>query len=94
MHNARSKSSFDCNLSWAHYVTSVCSKMSYYLYLLSSHRHSIDYIYSLMKMLLESRPGVVSSSISLCSSLGSLIPWKYFATKTSKNAGLCSKAVL
>ena len=33
-------------------VASVCSKMSYYLHLLSSHRHVIDY--SLMKMILES----------------------------------------
>ena len=43
---------FDCSLSWAHHVANVCSKMSYYLYLLGSHRHVIDY--SLMKMLLES----------------------------------------
>ena len=42
----------DCSLSWAHHVANVCSKMSYYLYLLGSHRHVIDY--SLMKMLLES----------------------------------------
>ena len=43
---------FDCSLSWAHHVANVCSKMSYYLYLLSTHRHVIDY--NLMKMLLES----------------------------------------
>ena len=28
---------FDCSLSWAHHVANVCSKMSYYLYLLGSH---------------------------------------------------------
>ena len=43
---------FDHSLSWAHHVVSVCSKMSYYLHLLSSRLHVIDY--SLMKMLLES----------------------------------------
>ena len=43
---------FDCSLSWAHHVANVCSKMSYYLYLLGSHCHVIDY--SLIKMLLES----------------------------------------
>ena len=43
---------FDCSLSWAHHVANMCSKMSYYLYLLGSHRHVIDY--SLMKILLES----------------------------------------
>ena len=43
---------FDCSLSWAHHVANVCSKMSYYLYLLGSHHHVLDY--SLMKMLLES----------------------------------------
>ena len=62
-----------CNLSWAHHVSGVCSKMSYYLHLLSSHRHVIDY--SLMKMLLEFLHGVFSS-ILLCSGLGSL-PWKH-----------------
>ena len=52
---------FDCSLSWAHHVANVCSKMSYYLYLLSTHRHVIDY--NLMKMLLESQ---VLSHLSYC----------------------------
>ena len=43
---------FDCGLSWTHHVVNVCSKMSYYLYLLSTHRHVIGY--NLMKLLLES----------------------------------------
>ena len=43
---------FDCGLSWTHHVANVCSKMSCYLYLLSTHRHVIDY--NLMKLLLES----------------------------------------
>ena len=81
---------FNCSLSWAHHVTNVCSKMSYYLYLRGSLNHVIDY--SLMKMLLESL--VLSHlRILLCSSLGSL-SWKYFATETSKNAESCSEAVL
>ena len=45
-----------------------------------------------MKMLLESLHGVVPS-ILLCSGLGSL-PWKHFATETSKNVELCREAVL
>ena len=52
---------FDCNLSWTHHVANVCSKMSYYLYLLSTHRHVIDY--NLMKLLLES---LVLSHLSYC----------------------------
>ena len=52
---------FDCSLSWTHHVANVCSKMSYYLYLLGSHRHVIDY--NLMKMLLES---LVLSQLSYC----------------------------
>ena len=52
---------FDCSLSWAHHVAGVCSKMSYYLYLLSTHHHVIDY--NLMKMLLES---LVLSHLSYC----------------------------
>ena len=52
---------FDCSLSWAHHVASVCSKMSYYLYLLSTHHHVIDC--NLMKMLLES---LVLSHLSYC----------------------------
>ena len=52
---------FDCSLSWAHHVAGVCNKMSYYLYLLSTHRHVIDY--NLMKMLLES---LVLSHLSYC----------------------------
>ena len=71
---------FDCSLSWTHHVANVCSKMSYYLYLLGSHRHVIDY--NLMKMLLES---LVLSHLS---------SWKYFVTETSKNAESCSEAVL
>ena len=45
-----------------------------------------------MKMLLESLSDVVSS-ILLCNGLESL-PCKYFDTETSKNAVLCSEAVL
>ena len=52
---------FDFSLSWAHHVAKVCSKMSYYLYLLSTHRHVIDY--NLMKMLLES---LMLSHLSYC----------------------------
>ena len=52
---------FDCSLFWIHHVANVCSKMSYYLYLLGSHRHVIDY--NLMKMLLES---LVLSHLSYC----------------------------
>ena len=51
---------FDCSLSWAHHVANVCSKMSYYLHLLS-YCHVIDY--SLIKMLLES---LVLSPLSYC----------------------------
>ena len=64
---------FDCSLSWAHHAAKVCSKMLYYLYLLSTHRHVIDY--NLMKMLLES---LVLSHLSYCvtvwgPSLGSVL---------------------
>ena len=64
---------FDCSLSWAHHVAKVCSKISYYLYLLSTYRHVIDY--NLMKMLLES---LVLSHLSYCvtvwgPSLGSIL---------------------
>ena len=64
---------FDCSLSWAHHVAKVCSKMSYYLYLLRTHRHVIDY--NLMKMLLES---LALSHLSYCvtvwgPSLGSIL---------------------
>ena len=52
---------FDCSFSWTHHVANLCSKMSYYLYLLGSHRHVIDY--NLMKMLLES---LVLSHLSYC----------------------------
>ena len=52
---------FDCNLSWTHHVAYVCSKMLYYLYLLSTHRHVIDY--NLIKLLLES---LVLSHLSYC----------------------------
>ena len=52
---------FDCSLPWIHHVANVCSKMSYYLYLLGSHRHVIDY--NLIKMLLES---LVLSHLSYC----------------------------
>jgi len=52
---------FDSNMSWTHHVANVCHKMSYYLYLLRSHRHVIDI--SLMKMLLES---LVLSHLSYC----------------------------
>ena len=57
----------DYNLNVALYyvlvshVSNVCSKMSYYLCLLRSHRHVIDN--SLMKMLLES---LVLSHLSYC----------------------------
>ena len=51
----------DYGLSWTHHVASVCSKMLYYLYLLSTHRHVIDY--NLMKLLLES---LVLSHLSYC----------------------------
>ena len=57
---------FDCSLSWTHYVANVCSKMSYYLYLLGSHRYVIDY--NLTKMLLHGIFGVVSF-VLLCDSL-------------------------
>ena len=64
---------FDCSLSWAHHVANACSKMSYYLYLLSTHHHVIDY--NLMKMLLES---LVLPHLSYCvtvwgPSLGSIL---------------------
>ena len=52
---------FDCNLSWTHHIANVCSKMSYYLYLLSTHHHVIDY--NLMKLLLEY---LVLSHLSYC----------------------------
>ena len=52
---------FDCGLSWTHHVANVCSKISYYLYLLSTHHHVIDY--NLMKLLLES---LVLSHLSYC----------------------------
>ena len=52
---------FDTTMSWSHHVSNVCSKMSYYLCLLRSHRHVIDN--SLMKMLLES---LALSHLSYC----------------------------
>jgi len=48
-------------MSWSHHVANVCSRISYYLYLLRSHHHVIDY--SLMKMLLES---LVLSHLPYC----------------------------
>jgi len=52
---------FDSTMSWSHHVAKVCRKMSYYICLLRSHRHVIDY--SLMKILLES---LVLSHFSYC----------------------------
>jgi len=46
---------------WSHRVTNVYRGMSYYLYLLRSYHHVIDY--SLMKMLFES---LVLSHLSYC----------------------------
>ena len=63
---------FDYSLSWTHHVASVCSKMSYYLYLLSSYRHVIDY-----NLMIEDAfgiPGVISF-VLMYNSLGS-ITWK------------------
>ena len=67
----------------------MCSKMPYYLYLLSFYCHVIDY--SLVKMLLES---VVLSHLSYCvvvwgPSLGGTL-----LIETLKNAELHSDALL
>ena len=43
---------FDSRLSWIHQVSETCSKMSYYLYLISSHKHCLSA--DLMKLLIES----------------------------------------
>ena len=32
---------FDEHLTWSHHITKVCKSMSYYLYMLSKHRHVI-----------------------------------------------------
>jgi len=52
---------FESTMSWSHHVANVCRRMSYYLSLLRSHHHVIDY--SLMKMLLEF---LVLSHLSYC----------------------------
>ena len=52
---------FDCNLSWCHHVANICKKMSYYLYLISSHRHVLSF--QLLKMLSES---LVLSHLTYC----------------------------
>ena len=43
---------FDSQLSWSSHVSGVCKKMSYYLYLLNSHRHVLNN--TMMKLLLDS----------------------------------------
>ena len=43
---------FDSQLSWCSHVSGVCKKMSYYLYLLNSHRHVLSN--NIMKLLLDS----------------------------------------
>ena len=43
---------FDSQLSWSSHVSGVCKKMSYYLYLLNSHRHVLGD--AIMKLLLDS----------------------------------------
>ena len=43
---------FDSRLSWIHQVSETCSKMSYYLYLISSHKHCLSA--DLIKLLIES----------------------------------------
>ena len=43
---------FDSRLSWIHQVSEICSKMSYYLYLISSHKHCLSA--DLIKLLIES----------------------------------------
>ena len=57
--------------------------VSYYLYLLSTHHHAIDY--NLMKMLI--------SLVLLCNGLGP-ITWKHFITEASKNTKSCGEVVL
>jgi len=81
---------FDSTMSWSHHVSNVCSKTSYYLCLLRSHRHVIDN--SLMKMLLESLHGVVSF-VLLCNSLGSIFG-KHLISEASTDAESCSAAML
>ena len=43
---------FDSRLSWIHQISATCSKMSYYLYLISSHKHCLSA--DLIKLLIES----------------------------------------
>jgi len=77
-------------MSWSHHVTNVCRRISYYLYLLRSHCHVIDY--SLMNMLLEV---LVLSHLSYCVAvcMGSII-YKYSITKASENAEPCNEAAV
>ena len=48
---------FDSRLSWIHQISESCRKMSYYLYLISSHKHCLSA--DLIKLLIES--GFLSS---------------------------------
>ena len=41
----------DDRLSWNHYVSHICKKMSYYLYGISKHRHMLST--NLMKLLID-----------------------------------------
>ena len=52
---------FDERLTWSHQIMEVCKSMSYYLYMLSKHRHVIKE--DLLKTLIESL--VLSHSYSL-----------------------------
>ena len=52
---------FDSGLSWIYQVSETCRKMSYYLYLISSHKHCLSA--DLIKLLVES---LVFSHLSYC----------------------------
>jgi len=52
---------FDSGLSWIYQVSETCRKMSYYLHLISSHKHCLSA--DLIKLLVES---LVFSHLSYC----------------------------